>query len=337
MSLEIKVFLCEPQSDDNLCFHAAINSQNDYDIFADLNHAYEPLMIEALNGTLQQNIMNKGECTISTYYINENSYIENIEKFLEYLETFYGLIAVKQNFTLQSLIGVRLVGAGFRGSHDRPMLEKSQFKAMSCMHSIRKVLFPPANNIGYKGDDIFLKKDHGSLVLTLEATKSYHQQIAFMRTIYDDIENRRINPYQFETDAEIECYQSVIKYLNELNKLQNLQKFYIIIDNDEYEISQTTYLKTQATTIYNQQATFRGIYDGYNRTTNSFEISVDNLGKRYCHLNVLSNRNHDQYNEILDLLSTINIFDDISTKLEVIGTITNPQTIEVSNVSIVQP
>lgn len=337
MSLEIKIFLCDPQNDDNLCFHAAINSQNDYDIFADLNHAYEPLMIEALNGTLQQDIMNKDERTISTYSINESSYIENIEKFLEYLETFYGLITVKQNFTLQSLVGVRLVGAGFRGSHDRPMLEKSQFKAMSCMHSIRKVLFPPANNSGYKGDDIFLKKDHGSLVLTLEATKLYDQQIAFMQTIYNDIENRTIDPYKFATEPEIECYQSVIKYLNELNKLQNLQKFFIIINNHEHEISQTVYLKKQATTIYNQQATFRGIYDGYHRTTDSFEISVDNLGKRYCHLDEISNRDHEKYSEIHDLLSTIDIFANIPTKLEVTGKIIRPQTIEVTNISIMQP
>lgn len=334
MSLEIKVFLCNPQNDDNLCFHAAINSKIDYDIFADLNHAYEPLMIEALNGNLQQDIIDKETCTISTYIINEESYIQNIEKFLEYLTSFYGLITVQKEFELQSLIGVRLVGAGFRGSEDKPMLEKSQFKAMHSMHSIRKTLFPPANNSSYQGDDIFLKKDHGSLILTLEATKLYTEQISFMRTIYNDIEQRSIDPYQFENLPDIERYQSIVRQLHELNKLQNLQNFYLIINGEEFPITQTVYLKEQATTIYNQRIKLIGTYDSYNRSTNSFEITTTSHGKRYCHLESLSMRNYERYSSILELLSTINMFDTTVTKLEITGKMIGPQTVEIDTVSL---
>ncbi|GEM_PF-3464246 len=334
MSLEIKVFLCNPQTDDNLCFHAAINSETDYDIFIDLNHAYEPLMIEALKGNLQQELMDKETCTIETYEINEESYIQNIEKFLEYLNLFYGLITVQQEFELQSLIGVRLVGAGFRGAQDKPMLEESQFKAMHSMHSIRKKLFPPANNSNYQGDDIFLKKAHGSLILTLEATKLYTEQISFMRTIYNDIEQRNIDPYQFDNQLDIERYQSIIKQLHELNKLQNLQNFYLIINGVEYPITQTVYLKEQATTIYNQNITLIGTYDSYNRSTNSFEITTTSHGKRYCHLESLSMRNYERYSSILDLLSTINIFDKAPTKLEITGKMIGPQTVDIDTVSL---
>ena len=52
MSTEIKVYLTNIQTEDNLCFHAIVNSKDDYDMFFDLNEAYESLMIDALNGKL---------------------------------------------------------------------------------------------------------------------------------------------------------------------------------------------------------------------------------------------------------------------------------------------
>ena len=92
------------------------------------------------------------------------------------------------------------------------MLETEQFNAMHSMHGIKTQLFVSANNTEYRSDDIYIKKAHGSLKLTLEATKKYEEPINFIRSIYDDIENendgadRRI---EFSTQVNGEHFCSI--------------------------------------------------------------------------------------------------------------------------------
>ncbi len=172
MSIEIKIYLTPTQSEENLCFHAVVNSKDDYDLFFDLSETYESLMVDALNGKLSLEYFDKDNFDKHSYEINADNYEENLNSFVEFLNDFYGLTAVSNTTNLWEHFGVRLVGAGFRGNQDSPMLESSQFNAMNSVHGIKTQLFA-ANNIDYKSDDIYIKKAHGSLKLTLEATKRY--------------------------------------------------------------------------------------------------------------------------------------------------------------------
>lgn len=137
MSTEIKVYLTNIQTEDNLCFHAIVNSKDDYDMFVDLNETYEILMVDALKGNLALEYFDKENFDKHLFEIATEDYEQNLNLFVQFLNDFYGLTAVTQSTTLCEHFGVRLVGAGFRGNQNSPMLETAQFSAM---HSIPQVI-----------------------------------------------------------------------------------------------------------------------------------------------------------------------------------------------------
>lgn len=335
MSIEIKIYLTPEQNYGNLCFHAVVNSQDDYDIFFDLNETYEVLMIEALQGEFSINHIDKDSLNKHKISIQGDDYAENIHSFVSFLNDFYGLTAVTSEFDLYQHVGVRLVGAGFRGNPDNPMLEQAQFAAMHSIHGIKTSLFKPVNNVDYTNDDIYIKKAPGSLKLTLEATKKYEEPIAFMQEIYNDIENCEINPFKYTDVNRRERYQSIIKNLNDLNSQKRLKEFYIIIDNIEYPITQRKYLKEQTKSIYFEDIELIGIYEGYKKSSNSFEITIDNYGRYYCHLDPLSRDDAEQFANVYRKLSTINIFSN-RTRIKIMGQRVKPKTINIMDVEVLQ-
>lgn len=334
MSIEIKVYLSDEQNDDDLCFHCVVNSKDDYDLFFDLNDTYEGIMLEFLNGSFELDYLNNNETyDKGTYSLSDNTYEQNIEFFINFLNEFYGLNAIRSQFDLFSHFGVRLVGAGFRGRAESPMLEHSQYNAMNSIHSIKNSLFISANNTDYMGEDIYIKKAHGSLILTLESTKQYNEPIEFIKEIYSDIENKEINPFKYLTEDKRTRYQSIIKNLNDLNNQKRLKEFFIIIEGEELEITQREYLREQTKSIYNEEVTLRGYYEGYKKGSNSFEISVEGQGKYYCHLNNLERTEYSQFERVYEVLKNINIFDS-SIIVKVKGQRIKPKTINVTDVEV---
>jgi len=331
MSTEIKVYLTNEQIDDNLCFHAIIHSKNDYDLFFDLNDTYEPLMIEALNGELSLEYHNGENYDKHTFNIESEDYEENLNTFKSFLMDFYGLSVLLRATNLCEHFGVRLIGAGFRGNQNSPMLESAQFNAMNSIHGIKTQLFA-ANNTNYRSDDIYIKKAHGSLILTLEATKKYEEPIAFIRSIYNDIENEEINPFKFNDKEQQYRYQTIIKNLNDLNSQKRLQEFYIIIDGQEFEITKRKYLKEQSKNIYNESIDLIGIFEAYKKRSDSFEIYSEDKGKFYCHLKSLSQNDFSRYEQVINILKDLDSFS--ATKIKVYGNKIKPQTINVTNIEL---
>jgi hypothetical protein len=331
MSTEVKVYLTDEQTEDNLCFHAIINAKNDYDLFFDLNETYEPLMIEALNGKLSLEYHDKDNYDKYTFNIESENYEENLNSFISFLTDFYGLTAISRETSLCEHFGVRLIGAGFRGNPNNPMLESAQFNAMNSIHGIKTQLFA-ANNTNYRSDDIYIKKAHGSLVLTLEATKRYEEPIEFIRSIYNDIENEKIDPFKFNDKEQQYRYQTIIKNLNDLNSQKRLQNFYVIIDGQEFEITKRKYLKEQSKNIYNENIELIGIFEAYKKRTDSFEIYSEGIGKFYCHLKILSQNDFLRYEQVINILKDLDSFK--AKKIKVFGNKIKPQTINVSNIEL---
>jgi hypothetical protein len=83
--IELKLFL----DNVNLCFHAIIKNKNDFEVIYDLNDAYTPLLIEALNGTFHLDYLEDN--TKKTFLINEHDYQANLEKFIIFFEKFFNL------------------------------------------------------------------------------------------------------------------------------------------------------------------------------------------------------------------------------------------------------
>jgi len=332
MSTEIKVYLTNEQVENNLCFHAIVNAKNDYDLFFDLNATYEPLMIEALNGELSLEYHNKDSYDKHTFSIESDDYVDNLNSFIAFLTDFYGLTAISRTTSFCEHFGVRLIGAGFRGNQNNPMLESAQFNAMNSIHGIKTQLFP-ANDTNYRSDDIYIKKAHGSLILTLEATKKYEEPIAFIRSIYDDIENEQIDPFKFDDKEQQYRYQTIIKNLNELNSQKRLKEFYIIIDGQELEITKRKYLKEQTKNIYNEAIELIGVFEAYKQRSDSFEVYSEGVGKFYCHLDNLSKTNYNQYENVISILKNLDSFE--TTKIKVFGNKIKPQTINVTNIELV--
>ena len=211
------------------------------------------------------------------------------------------------------------------------MLEQLQYNARHSLHGLRTALF--ANNPDYRTNDIYINKDAGSLILTLDATKRYDEPISFMREVYEDIANRNIDPSKFNNDEDKKNrYQSIIKHVCDLNNQSRLKKFYLIIDNEEFEINAESrkYLKQQSSEIYREEMRIEGLYEGYKKGSNSFEISVRQKGKYYCHLNELEKSNYEKYSQIIDILSWINAVTS-NVNVRVIGTRIKPKTIEVED------
>lgn len=335
MNIELKVYLNEEKIEENLCFHAVVYSESDYDIFFDLNDTYKTLLIDALNGSLEFTYFENQTYEKNKYIIdNQGNHEEKLIKLTSFLEEFYGFTVVKEDFDLYQHVGVRLVGPGFRGNLNNPMLEQAQFNAMNSIHGLRTALFSPANNSSYVSDDIYIKRAHGSLKLTLDATKKYIQPIEFMKDIYNDIINESIDPFKF-TNLDIRNkYQSIIKHLNDLNNQKNLKEFYLIIDNEEFKIENRDYLKKQSKNIYYEEIEFNGDYLGYKKGSDSFEIYIQNRGKYYCHLKELSKENYEKYQEILKILEPINIITN-NVKLKIKGKRVKAQTINITDIAII--
>lgn len=333
MSIEIKVYLNTDETDANLCFHAVINSRDDYDLFVDLNETYEVLMLDALKGNLQFNYIDSQTYDKSSYAISGSDYEQNIDRFVSMLHDFYGLHVIKSSFGLHANVGVRLVGAGYRGNPDNPMLEHSQFIAMHSIHGIKTALFP-ANNTEYRNDDIYIKKAPGSLILTLEATKTYDEPMAFMQEVYNDIENETIDPFKYENIDVRQRYQSIIKNLSDLNNQKRLKEFFIIIGNNEYPITKRTYLKEQSKSIYFEDLELTGHYEGYKKSSNSFELYVPNRGKFFCHLDDLERSDYTKYQSVYNILSELDYFNN-TIRMNVIGKKTNPKTINVRDIELI--
>ena len=332
MSLEIKVFLSANTNADNLCFHAVVYEKNSYDIFYDLNNTYEFLMKEALNGTFSFKFRNKESLQKEVYLINTNDYHENIILFVNFLNRFYKLNATYNDNYAQVIMGVRLVGSGFRGKQDTPMLESEKFNAMSSIHRIKTQLIKPSNNIDYLPyDDVYIRQSKGSLKLTLEATQNYTESIAFIKKIYDDIENMKINPFQFDEKEDRERYQKIIYSLNELNKQKRLENFHIIINNDEYEIKQRTYLKEKTKDIYKEEVTIVGNYESYSVSSKSFKVKVEKHGTFFCHLEELHSNDLEQFDKVFKKIKAKNIFDN-TLAISVKGEKVNPKTINVLDI-----
>ena len=332
MSLEIKVFLSTDTNVNNLCFHAVIYEKNNYDIFYDLNNTYELLMQEALNGTFSFKFRNKESLTKETYLINTNDYRENLKLFVDFLNRFYKLNAkYNENYT-HVIMGVRLVGSGFRGKQDTPMLESEKFNAINSIHRIKTQLIKPSNNIEYLPyDDVYIRQSTGSLKLTLEATQNYEESISFIKKIYDDIENMEINPFQFDNKEVRERYQKIIYSLNELNKQKRLENFYIIINDKEYPIKQRTYLKEKTKAIYHEEVTLIGNYESYSVSSKSFKVKVDKQGTFFCHLEELFSNDLEQFDKVFKKIKAKNIFDNKLT-ISVKGEKVNPKTINVLDI-----
>ena len=333
MSTEIKVYLTNIQTEDNLCFHAIVNSKDDYDMFFDLNETYEALMVDALNGNLALEYFDKENFDKHSFEIATEDYEQNLNLFVQFLNDFYGLTAVTQSTTLCEHFGVRLVGAGFRGNQNSPMLETAQFGAMHSIHGIKTQLFTSANNPEYRSDDIYIKKAHGSLKLTLEATKRYEEPISFIQSIYEDIENESINPFKFQDKDQQYRYQTIIKNLNDLNTQKRLKEFFVIIDGRELEVTKREYLKQESKNIYNESIELIGVFEAYKPRTDSFEMYSQGSGKFYCHLDNLSKTNFAQHEVVMDILKDLSSFD--SQKIKVFGQKIKPQTINVTNIAIV--
>jgi hypothetical protein len=332
MSIEVKVYLTLEQNDENLCFHAVVNKKNDYDVFVDLNKTYEGLMVDALNGTLELEYLEHGNYDKHTFSIDENEYEDSINRFVLFLEDFYGLTTIVNDTFLHTHFGVRLVGTGFRGSQENPMLEHSQFNARNSIHSIKTQLFTAVNNRECVKDDIYIMQSHGSLKLTLEATKKYEEPILFIQNIYSDIENEEIDPFKFENIDERYRYQTIIKNLNDLNTQKKLEKLYVIIDNQEYEITKRKYLKNKAKDIYFEEIELIGIFEGYKQRSKSFELYVDGKGKYSCHLMELSSTNNEQFSVIYNKLKGLNSFSNI--RIRVMGQRVKPKTINVADIEV---
>ena len=333
MSIEIKIYLTPTQSEENLCFHAVVNSKDDYDLFFDLNETYESLMVDALNGKLSLEYFDKDNFDKHKYEINTDNYEENLNSFVEFLNNFYGLTAISNTTSLCEHFGIRLVGAGFRGNQNSPMLESSQYNAMNSMHGIKTQLFA-ANNTNYRSDDIYILKAHGSLKLTLEATKKYEEPINFIRSIYDDIENEEINPFKFQDIEQRYRYQSIIKNLNDLNSQKRLKDFFVIIDGTELPITKRNYLREQSKNIYNEDIELIGIFEAYKQRSDSFELYAEGDGKYYCHLKELSNTNYAQYEIVIAILKELNSFN--TTRIKIFGKKIKPQTINITNIQLVK-
>lgn len=333
MSIEVKVYLTNIQTDDNLCFHVIVNSKDDYDMFFDLNETYESLMIEALDGKLALEYFDKESLDKRKFEITTNDYSQNLNLFIYLLNDFYGLTAISQETNLCEHFGVRLVGAGFRGNQNSPMLETAQFSAMNSIHGIKTQLFTSANNPEYKSDDIYIKKAHGSLKLTLEATKRYDEPINFIRSIYEDIENEDINPFKYDDKEQQYRYQTIIKNLNDLNNQKRLKELFVIIDGEELAVTKRDYLKQKSKSIYNETIELIGIFEAYKQRTNSFEMYAEGVGKFYCHLEYLSNTNLTQYENVITILKDLNSFN--TTRIKIFGEKIKPQTINVSNIELV--
>ncbi len=332
MSTEIKVYLTDEQTEDNLCFHAIVNAKNDYDLFFDLNETYEPLMIESLNGELTFEYHNRDNYDKHTFNIEANDYEDNLNSFIAFLTDFYGLTAISRTTNLCEHFGVRLIGAGFRGNPNSPMLESAQFNAMNSIHGIKTQLFP-ANDTNYRSDDIYIKKAQGSLILTLEATKKYTEPIEFIHTIYDDIENEQIDPFKFNDKEQQYRYQAIIENLNDLNSQKRLQEFYVIIDGQELEITKRKYLKEQSKNIYNESIELVGVFEAYKQRSDSFEIYSEGIGKFYCHLKNLLQTNFTQYENVISILKDLDSFE--TRKIKVFGNKVKPKTINITNIELV--
>ena len=332
MSTEIKVYLTNEQIDDNLCFHAIVHSKNDYDLFFDLNETYEPLMVEALNGDFSLEYQNKGSYDKHTFDIGSEDYEDNLNSFIVFLNEFYGVTARLETTSFYAHFGIRLIGIGFRGNQNNPMLETAEFNARNIMHSIKTQLFS-TNNMDYNGsDDIYIKKAHGSLKLILEATKRYEEPIDFIRSIYNDIENKQIDPFKFDTKEQQYRYQTIIKNLNDLNSQKKLQEFYVIIDGQEFEITKRTYLKEQSKNIYNETVELIGVFEAYKQRSDSFEIYSEGIGKFYCHLKSLSQNDFSKYEQVINILKDLDSFS--TTKIKIFGNKIKPQTINITNVEL---
>ncbi len=332
MSIELKVYLTNVQTEDNLCFHAVVNAKDDYDMFFDLNETYESLMLEALNGKLALEYLDRDSLNKYTLEIATSDYEQNLSLFVEFLTEFYGLTVISQSTSLCEHFGVRLVGAGFRGSQNSPMLETAQFNAMNSIHGIKTQLFTSANNPEYRSDDIYIKKAHGSLKLTLEATKRYEEPISFIQTIYHDIEREDINPFKFTDKEQQYRYQTIIKNLNDLNNQKRLKEFFVIIDGKELEITKREYLRQQSKSIYNENIELVGIFEAYKQRTDSFEIYSESAGKFYCHLEHLSKISSVQHEKVLKILKNLNSFEN--SKIKIYGEKVKPQTINVLNIEL---
>jgi len=332
MSIEVKVYLTPEQNEENLCFHAVVNNKDDYDVFVDLNKTYEILMVDALNGTFELEYFEHDNYNKETFSIDESEYEESINKFVLFLKDFYGLTTIVNETSLHTHFGVRLVGTGFRGSQENPMLEHSQFNARNSIHSIKTQLFTTVNNRDYVKDDIYIMQSHGSLKLTLEATKKYEEPISFIHDIYLDIENEEINPFKFKNIDERYRYQTILKNLNDLNTQKKLEKLYVIIDNQEYEITKRKYLKNKAKNIYFEEVELIGIFEGYKQRSNSFELYVDGKGKYSCHLMELSSTNNEQFTVIYNKLKDLNSFSSIS--IRVMGKRVKPKTVNVEDIQV---
>lgn len=333
MSVEIKVYLTNIQTEENLCFHAIVNAKNDFDVFFDLNETYELLMINALEGSLEFEFFENNNFEKEFFEITTDDYEQNLNAFVSFLQEFYGLSVATQQTNLCEHFGVRLVGAGFRGNQNSPMLETAQFNAMNSMHGIKTQLFVPVNNTEYRSDDIYIKKAHGSLKLTLEATKRYQEPIDFIRSVYDDIENETIDPSKFTDKEQQYRYQTIVKNLNDLNKQKRLQQFFIIVDGIELEVTKRDYLKQQSKNIYNENIVIDGVFEAYKTRTDSFEVYADGIGKFYCHLDQLSKTNYTQYENVIDIIKDLDNFE--TNRLKVIGEKIKPQTINVDNIELV--
>jgi hypothetical protein len=333
MSTEIKVYLDDTQENGSLCFHATVYGKEDYDVYFDLNNTYEILLLDALKGQLSINYIDNLTFEKGQMNINNDSYEENLLLFKSFLEELYGLNVYLETFELYKHVGVRLVGPGYREGENAPMLEQLQYHARNNLHAIRTALF--ANNPDFNGDDIYINKATGSLILTLDATKRYQEPIDFMEDIKNDIENETIDPFRYADKEVRERYQSIIRYLSALANQKRLKEFYLIIDGEEYLIRNRKYLKISSENIYFENMELTGIYEGYKKGSDSFEIYINELGKFYCHLNKISKENHEKYTSILEILSQIDVFSS-NTTVKVSGKRIKPQTIEVEDIEILQ-
>jgi len=334
MSLEIRVYLFAEQVEDNLCFHAVVNNKEDYDVLVDLNETYEDLMIDALKGEFSLEYVENDTFDKQSYSIDDTGYEANLNKFTEFLQNFYGLSVTLNETSLYAHFGVRLVGASFRGTPDKPMLEHAQYNARNSIHSIKTQLFAPINNNDFVGDDIYIRQEHGSLKIILEATQRHDEPIAFVQKIYADIEERSIDPFQFEDKGQRNRYQTIIKNLNDLNVQKKLKELYVIIDGHELKITQREYLRVESKDIYDEPITLSGVLDSsYKPRTKTFELYVEGIGKYSCHLSSLETYDLSQFEEVYEKLKDLIVMNNI--KLKIIGKKKKPKTINIEDVEII--
>lgn len=324
MSIEIKIYpSSDLNTDEYLLFHARAYGLNSYDVFFDLAGLYEQQFRMALDGTFKVEHFNSNSPSdITTYTIDGRDYIENIQKYYDYITLHERAFATtNENTELLDIFGVKLVGAPYRANDNNPMVESYEFNVKRIMHQVKTNLFSlsPANNV----DDIYSLKKTGSLILTLSSSRDYGEIANFANDVYKDIQSKSINPNKFEDLVIRNKYISLIESLSELARQRKLEKLFIITNGVEKEITERDYLKVSVSAIYKNDIEVTGEFEGYKAGNNSFEMK-SGKSKYYCH--IVDNKN-------LKKVEKLNPFK--KTKICVKGIKIKKKTLEVVDISVI--